>query len=338
MALLLKNRGYPVFSITAGKSALQQRLLEAGIPNNAVNIGNLSFLNPFTRLKLQKFFKENAISVVIMNLPSDLKTAGPAAKKADVSKIIYRRGSAIPVKNSLLNRHLYRNVVDLVLVNSNATRQTILKNNPHLIPDEKIKVLYNGLNLEDYKCDNPHRNSSDKIIIGNLGRFVKQKGQHRFIEIAEKLRQKNVPFKIILGGKGGLKKDVLRKIQERGLDNYFELPGFIEDTAQFMRGIDLFVLTSYWEGFGYVLAEAMACCKPVIGFNVSSNPELIKDGKNGFLIEEGNIDSMVEKIEFLYHHPDNIEALGENGRKIVEEEFEISKVRDKLIQIIKQSN
>ncbi len=336
MALLLKNKGYPVFTITLRDSALQKKLLEAGIPNQPFTISNLSLLNPFLRSKLASFFKENAIDVVIMNLPGDLKAAGPAAKSAGVSKIIYRRGSAIPVKNSLLNRYLYRKIIDLVLVNSKATKNTILSKNKKLIPEEKIRVLYNGLHLEHYGCKDKPLQQNAPIVIGNLGRFVKQKGQHRFVEIAKKLKEKNIPFKIILGGEGELKPAISKKIKSEGLQPYFELPGFITDTRQFMEQIDVFVLTSYWEGFGYVLAEAMACCKPVIGFNVSSNPELIKDGQNGFLIEEGNLDSLAQKIEHLYSNPSEIQKLGKQGRRIAEQDFEISRVRDQLMDILKQ--
>ncbi|MCF8230714.1 MAG: glycosyltransferase [Bacteroidales bacterium] len=336
MALMLKNQGYRVFTITAKNSALQQKYLASGLKNISIGINNLSFLNPFMEAKLRRFFSKNPISVIIMNLPSDLKTAGPAAQKAGVSKIIYRRGSAIPVNNSILNRYLYRNILDLVLVNSKATRDTILTNNPHIISREKIRVLYNGLKLENYNCGNGKANEKHQIVIGSLGRFVKQKGLHRFIEIAEKLREKGVPFKIILGGEGKLKADIRHKIKEKSLEEYFVLPGFVDDTARFMNEIDVFVLTSYWEGFGYVIAEAMACRRPVIGFNVSSNPELIKDGKNGFLIDNGNIESLVEKIEYLHYHPDERKTLGKNGRRMAEEEFDIIRVRDELIRIIEQ--
>jgi len=336
MALMLKEKGYPVLTITSQESALQKKLLEANIFNKTFHISNVSFLNPFTRKKLVSYFKENSVDVVIMNLPSDLKTAGAAAKSAGISKIIYRRGSAIPVKNSFLNRYLYRKVIDLVLVNSKATKNTILSKNRKLIPEEKIRVLYNGLHLKNYGCKDKPREQNHPIVIGNLGRFVKQKGQHRFIEIAKKLKEKNIPFKIILGGEGELKPAISKKIKSEGLQACFELPGFITDTRQFMEQIDVFVLTSYWEGFGYVLAEAMACCKPVIGFNVSSNPELIRDGQNGFLIEDGDTGSLAGKIEYLYSNPAEIQNLGKQGRRMAEQDFEISQVRHQLIHILEQ--
>lgn len=336
MATMLQEKGYAVFTITARGSALQKKLLEGKIPNATFNISNISFLNPFTIKKLKAYFTRNSIDAVIMNLPSDLKTAGPAAKKAGVSKIIYRRGSAIPVKNSWLNRYLYRRIADLVLVNSRATKNTILEKNEKLIPHDKIKILYNGLHLENYSYTKKSRQQSAPIVIGNLGRFVKQKGQQRFIDIAGKLKEREIPFKIILGGEGKLKKEIQQKIRTKGLESFFELPGFIADTSRFMQQLDIFVLTSYWEGFGYVLAEAMACGKPVIGFNISSNPELIRDRQNGFLIENDDLDALTDRIEYLYRQPSEIDRMAREGRKIAEQEFEIASVTNHLIHIIDQ--
>ncbi len=80
-----------------------------------------------------------------MNLSADMKVAGMAAKLAGVKRIIYRHGSAIPTRNSLINRFLFRKVFDKVLANSFETKRTILANNASLIDPSKIRVIYNAL-------------------------------------------------------------------------------------------------------------------------------------------------------------------------------------------------
>jgi len=72
-----------------------------------------------------------------MSLSADMKLAGMAAKLAGVKRIIYRRGSAIPVKGSTISRFLIRKVFDEVLANSNETKRTILVNNPGFIDPTK---------------------------------------------------------------------------------------------------------------------------------------------------------------------------------------------------------
>ena len=110
--------------------------------------------------------------------------------------------------------------------------------------------------------------------------------------------------------------------------------GFINDIKSFMETIDIFVLTSLWEGFGYVIIEAMACSKPIIAFNVSSNPEIISNNETGYLIEPFILNSFVEKILLLNNNKELIKQMGNQGRKKVEEQFEYKKSLEKVLDII----
>ncbi len=87
------------------------------------------------------------------NLSGDMKIASIAGKMAGVPKIIYRRGSAIPIRNSPINRYLFRRVITKIMANSKETKRTILANNQSLVPDDKIRVIYNGVYLPRYHQD-----------------------------------------------------------------------------------------------------------------------------------------------------------------------------------------
>ncbi|MDZ7776494.1 MAG: hypothetical protein U5L09_13250 [Bacteroidales bacterium] len=76
MAVLLRQRGYRILTITRKGSALQKKYLRAGMENIAFNISNFSLLNPLIKNKLKKVFLAHQVTTLIMNLPSDLKTAG----------------------------------------------------------------------------------------------------------------------------------------------------------------------------------------------------------------------------------------------------------------------
>ena len=150
-SLLLRDKGYRVFVVTNHDSELKKRLEnESGITIHSESIGNLSFLNPAIMLRLKSFFKQNDIKTVITALPSDIKSGGFAAKCAGVSKIIYRRGIAVPVKNSFLNRMIYSKVVDRLIVNSLETKRTVLANNKNLIDESKIRLIHNGFDVAEF--------------------------------------------------------------------------------------------------------------------------------------------------------------------------------------------
>lgn len=316
--------GMPVMVVTNKKSELFEKVVAAGIPCQQITIGNLSFLNPAKILRLKSFFRKHGIKTLVMNLPSDLKSAGIAARMAGVERIIYRRGSAIPVKNSFINRYLFGHVITEVLANSHETKRTLLANNGQLIDEEKINVIYNGIQVETYTPLTPDK-PTGTVIIGNLGRLEKQKAQHLLIDLAENLRKEHVDFIIKIGGDGRLRQDLEKQIKAKNLEGLIQLAGHIHDVPAFLNGLDIFVLPSHWEGFGYVLAEAMALQKPVVAFNISSNAELIEDGVTGYLAKPGDINDLTQKTMHLIGHEKLRTEMGINGRKRVREKFDFGK-------------
>ncbi|RYD77855.1 MAG: hypothetical protein EOP53_12285 [Sphingobacteriales bacterium] len=121
-AILLKNNGFNVMLITSTGSELHKKL-QGIVTIQTIAAGNLSFLNPVKLLQVKKMLLAFKTDTVLMNLPSDLKLAGLAAKWAGIKNIIYRRGSALPVKNSVLNRYLFGKVITGVIANSIATKK-----------------------------------------------------------------------------------------------------------------------------------------------------------------------------------------------------------------------
>jgi glycosyltransferase involved in cell wall biosynthesis len=101
-----------------------------------------------------------------------------------------------------------------------------------------------------------------------------------------------------------------------------------------MNSIDIFVLPSFWEGFGYVLVEAMACSKPIVAFDLSSNPEIIDRDKTGFLIKPFDTKAMTDTLEHLATDHTLRVSMGKAGRQRVQEHFTINTVCEKLIQVL----
>lgn len=325
----LNKKGYKTLILTNKKSELYKRLLNEKQNVKKIFISNFSFLNIFKIIYLANILRKQNINVLIINLPSDLKIAGIAAKIAKVDKIIYRRGSAIPIKNTFLNRFIFKNIVDEIIANSNKTKETILQNNANFINKDKIKVLYNGFDIREY--DNKdykilYKKKQNEIILGNAGRLNKQKGQKFLIEIAEKLKKRNINFKILIAGTGNIKDDLIKYAEKHQVEEKIIFLDFVENIKDFMQSIDIFLLPSLWEGFGYVNVEAMASNKPVLAFNISSNPEIIDDKKTGFLVEPYNIIDFADKVETLCKNKFLRKSLGDAGRKRVEEVFNEEKL------------
>ena len=119
-----------------------------------------------------------------------------------------------------------------------------------------------------------------------------------------------------------------------GVEQNILFLGFVENIRDFLKSIDVFLLSSLWEGFGYVLIEAMASKKPVISLNLSNEAEVVKDQHTGYLIDEGNIEGFAEKIELLARNRDLRKEIGERGRKRVNELFTIQNTLKRLEEVI----
>ena len=116
--------------ISSPGSPLSERLTEIGISGYGIRISNLSFLNPLKVLQDHaRIFKREKVGVLVTNLSGDMKIASIAGKIAGVPRIIYRRGSAIPIRNTPINRYLFRRVITMIMANSKETKRTILANN-----------------------------------------------------------------------------------------------------------------------------------------------------------------------------------------------------------------
>ena len=285
-------------------------------------------MNPFKMYSLYKLFKEEKVGTIIINLSTDLKAAGIAAKLAGVKKIIYRRGSAIAIRNTFLNRYLYRKVVTQIIANSKETMRTILQNNSKLIPKSKINIIYNGIDLEEYDNldDTPiYERKAGEVIIGNAGRLSEEKGQTTLIELAKILKEKNYRFKILIAGKGKLRSKLVKYAKSLGVENEVEFLGFVDNIRSFNRNIDIFVLSSVYEGFGYVLVEAMAAETPVVAFDINSSNEIVNNNYSGLLVEKNNLKELAARVETLIKNPKLRKEYGKNGRSDVEKNFTFSK-------------
>ncbi len=333
----IQQGGHKVMMVTNRKSALYERISEGSMKVFPVHVSNLSFLNPLKLIRLRRLFVREKVRSIVMNLPSDMKVAGIAAFLAGVPNIIYSRGVSIPIRDSFLNRFLFGRILTWVIANSEETKRSILANNPKLISPDRIRVIYNGINLDAYdrlEVGHVFERKPGEFIIGNAGRLSPEKGQRFLIDLAAILKYKGYFFKILIAGEGKLKQELVNYAHEKGVQDEVVFLGFVENIKSFMTGIDLFCLTSLWEGFGYVLVEAMACRKPVIAFDVRSTREIIDQGVNGYFVEDFNLKHMAEKIETMINNPSQSEKMGEEGRKKVESVFLIGKTVSQVERLI----
>lgn len=171
----------------------------------------------------------------------------------------------------------------------------------------------NPVLLENFNIDIEQSRSSRIIMVGRLDYL---KGQDRLLTIWANLASQNPNWILTFVGNGPyllkLQKEVIKvKLQGRVefIHNSKNIPNLLKDAS-------IFAFTSRVESFGMVIVEAFSCGLPVIAYDCENGPrDLIKDGFNGFLINDGNSEEFQRKLQLLIDSDSLRKELGKNAIK-----------------------
>jgi glycosyltransferase involved in cell wall biosynthesis len=329
----LAERGHQVLAIVHPGGELHRRLAATPVDCLPMVITNYSFLNPLKFLKLCRTLRRKAIRVVVFNGSAEVKLGAPAARCARVQAIVYRRGLAVPVKNTFANRVLYGRWITHFLTNSCATTQILFQDLRVRDAASKTKTVYNGIDIQRFISAYGTASSGPKetsLTLGTAGRLEREKGHLHLLEMAARLKQRQLDFRLLIAGEGSQRPVLEKRIAQMGLTQCVHLLGFTADMPGFLRQLDIFVFPSLWEGFGYAAAEAMAAGLPVVAYDVASNREVVAPDVTGFLVPAEDIAALTEKTIMLAQAPELRKHMGLNGLNRVRECFDQEKQRQTL--------
>lgn len=193
-------------------------------------------------------------------------------------------------------------------------------------PSDKVHLVYNPIiNKEMFEMaqevvDHPWFKEKELPILLSAGRFYDQKDFPTLINGFEKL-WKRLKCRLVILGEGEQKEEIEKLSRQKGLSEYIFMPGFVINPYKFMAQADLFVLSSKWEGFGNVLAEAMALGTPVVSTNCPYGPsEILEDGKYGPLVPVGDAGALAHAMEKVLKAPIPRELLKKGAARFTVEQ------------------
>lgn len=181
-----------------------------------------------------------------------------------------------------------------------------------------INIIYNGVDVNHFTPETSSRSNTKEVRILFSGNLTRRKGAHWLPSIAKKL-QKNVHIFYTQGLRTRKSLISSPKLQPIGVVPFKDMPNHYRQT-------DILLMPSVREGFGLAVAEAMACGLPVIASDCSAIPELVDNGKGGFLCPVGDVDGFAEKINLLSDSPKLRREMGEYNREKVEKNFTLDRM------------
>ena len=335
LARQLKQKGYPFLFVVQPGSPLHQKAAEAELPIFPLKIR--SELDLFAILRLARAMKRKKCLLAHFHDAHALAVGSRAASLAKVPLRIISRRVDFPLKKNIFSRRKYKKDVDVIIAISEGVKRVLIQGG---VAAERIEVIPSGIDFSPFEqassSDFLRREFSfapDNYLVGIVAHLEDHKG-HRYLIQATKILKEMAPkIKIIVVGSGSLRMELDKQVRELGVEDIVFFLGFREDIPQILSSLDLFVLSSYLEGMGSSLLDAMACRLPVVATFVGGIPEVVVHGETGLLVPPRNPSALAEAILKLYYNRALASRLGQRGFEVVHQKFSAEAMADRIIAL-----
>jgi glycosyltransferase involved in cell wall biosynthesis len=216
-----------------------------------------------------------------------------------------------------LEREIYRNAAATFVRSSNVQRSVVEE---YGIPGDKVNLVYAGSNAKVGSVKNVNIDYTQPEILF-VGLDWKRKGGPDLVEAFKRVHQKCPKARLtIVGAAPELhipNCEVVGKVSPGELD-------------QFYQRASVFCLPTYLEPFGIAFIEAMTARLPIVATRVGAIPDFVEDGKNGWLVEPGDIQSLAEALLNLLQNPQLCRTFGENSFQLTQNRYSWKAVGEKF--------
>ena len=181
----------------------------------------------------------------------------------------------------------YYDKYEKIIAVSHSAKDVFLETFPKY--KDKVEIIYdiNDFNLisKMANLENGYDDNFDGVRLLTIGRLANQKGYDMALEACKILKDKGIKFKWYALGKGPLKDEIEKYIKENELQGYFNLLGVKSNPYPYIKGADIYVQTSRFEGFGLAIAEARMLNIPVVTTEFDAVYNQMVQGKNGLVVD-----------------------------------------------------
>lgn len=339
------ENGHEVFILSSNaginkKSVLSifEFLSKSGIPFKILNI-DFKY-SPIAILKIACFIKQNKFDIIHTHLSKANITGALAAKIAGTKTISTAHG---------LNKKSQYRYAGMVICVSDAVRENLLSQG---MSSESLVVVHNGIDIEKFSPETEGLLEKESAINGDLSKVIAgddlknrfnvgiiarlshEKGVGIFLDAAKSVLNEIPEARFFIAGTGVLKDNLIKKAKDLDIYDSVYFLGFVgASLVPFLNELDVVVFPSLKEGLPLSLLEAMSMEKAVIASDAGGMPEVVENGKNGFIVKRGDTDAIYQKLISVYNSEDHAAAMGKEARKTIAERFNINICVDKTLKL-----
>ncbi len=235
---------------------------------------------------------------------------------------------------------------DKIIAVSDFTRRELLQY--YKLKAAKIRVVHNGVDIDKFKPVADKRRvkaelglNPEDLAILSVGRLYARKGLFTLIESMSRVVKRFKNAKFIISGKGQSNEmaKLVDHAQKLGVKDNIVFTGYFPDKKlpKLYQAADVFAFSTFYENLPFAVLEALATGLPVVTTKVGGIPEMIEDGRNGFLVEPFNSKQLADRILYLLEHPSVASEMGAFARKVIEERFDWRLIVQKVLRVYEEA-
>lgn len=328
---------YPIF-LCPLEGEFAERLVEMGVQVIPNDFGRLREIGKLVKSISTTCMvaRSNSVALIHSNGPQTNIPSGLAGRLLNIPTVWHARNL---LRSGMVDiDRLFGFLPKKIICNSEAIKLRFIGRKT-----EQIAVtIINCVDLKDYDNSISKKIVREQLgiplearVVGMTSRLSLEKGQITLLEAVSRLKSRFPDLWVLIVGGHVFESDawvpdfLQRKALDLDIADRVVFTGFQRDVTKIYAGMDIFILGTDAEPCGRVIFEAMAMSKPVIGTNSGGTPEIVVDGKTGYLYKYGDVQALAERIVRLFDQPEFIKKMGSAGRKRIEENFTIDKYIEK---------
>lgn len=347
----IAHRNHDVSVVTSFRSFDKQeyrRNISIFEVNPLITIHSIGYKVAFPCARIYRIIKELHVEIVhaLNDYSAHTASAAVASRLANVPFVYTVQGVGTRTESLVVDTliKLYDRTVKSQIAKS--AQKVILLSKSLIsrarelgVDDSKTAIIPSGI---DHAYFDPERHEveekaellrekldvNDSIVVGYIGRLIPAKGLVYLISAIKQIQGEHPHIALVIVGDGPQRKTLEIMAKNLGIKSIFT--GWQVNTLPFYALMDIFVLPSFFEGLPNVILEAMAMEKPIVAAHVGGVPDLVMNGKNGFLVPVRDYKSIAEALKVLITNRNLRKRMGKLNRQIVKESFSWDKIVGKV--------
>jgi glycosyltransferase involved in cell wall biosynthesis len=211
---------------------------------------------------------------------------------------------------------LLRPFTDRAIAVSGSTRDFLVRERH--VPAERVRVIWNGAPLDEFAPRPPERVRAlrrelglpeDALVVGTIGRLNEQKGHRYLLDAAAQFLPRHPTARLLIVGDGDLAVPLREQAQRLGIADRTLFAGHRTDVPDLLGVLDVFVISSTYEGTPLALFEAMASGKAIVSTAVDGCREVLEEGRTGRLVPPQDPGALAQAIDDVLANPERRSAL-----------------------------